>query len=471
MSVIRKIRIKGFQSHVDSDIDLGEGFNVITGPSDSGKTAVIRAVRWVAFNDPSGEAFVNQNVGEAEVSITIDSGQIITKKRRKGKTKYIIQQNMEDEGSLFEKSEVPEEVTALLGIRKEAYGDFETAVNFAYQLDPPFLISETASAGAKVLGKLAGTTAVDMAVKSINKDTVAARNERSRASQDIERINKELLSYSGLDEAAEKLEYAQYVLDKTEADTQELTKLEDIQLRYASEMLALKTATKKVEGLQIVPVLFSKMGDIEKARKQVVMFRDLQDLHLKAAATANDADKLLKTLEGIPAATEILSKLLTKQQKGSLLYTLWTEYTKYMHLANRAAETLHNIGDLDVSKSGLKAVESYLTKYLSIYSLYAEYRTAHKTFRTAQERLNDFRYLGEGRSLFERTEGKRSTQNSLLLLHEKFSRLAGEKSQAEKRLQIAENGYLSAQQEVADSYAAAGGICPLCEKPLDHQHH
>src|SRR5690625_5024172 len=186
--MIKSIKLKGFQSHELSEIDLVPGLNVITGPSDSGKTAVIRAIRWLAFNEPQGEAFVNDRVGEAEVQVTLQSGAIITKTRRNGKTSYLVQQDETDSGSLFEKSEVPLEVTRLLGIEKQTFGDFVAALNFSFQLDAPFLISETASAGAKILGKLAGTESVDLAIKGVSKDTHATRNMRSQAEKDMERI-------------------------------------------------------------------------------------------------------------------------------------------------------------------------------------------------------------------------------------------------------------------------------------------
>ena len=87
--VIRGIKLVGFQSHVDTSINLTEGLNVITGPSDSGKTAVIRAVRWVALNEPQGDAVVNQSVGYAQVTIITDTG-VVTKVRNKGKVRYEI---------------------------------------------------------------------------------------------------------------------------------------------------------------------------------------------------------------------------------------------------------------------------------------------------------------------------------------------------------------------------------------------
>ena len=62
--MIASVIIQGFQSHVDSLFNLSSGLTVLTGPTDSGKTAFIRAIRWVAFNEPVGDSFVNQAAGE-----------------------------------------------------------------------------------------------------------------------------------------------------------------------------------------------------------------------------------------------------------------------------------------------------------------------------------------------------------------------------------------------------------------------
>jgi exonuclease SbcC len=168
--MITDVTIRGFQSHINSAFRLSSGLTVITGPTDSGKTAIIRAIRWVAFNEPAGDGFVNEAVGEAEVVINHDNGMIITKRRKKGgRTVYKLNDQT------FEQADVPPEITAALGMARQTFGDFEAALNFAFQLEAPFLISEPPSAGAKVLGVIAGTEIVDLAIKATSRNTHAAR--------------------------------------------------------------------------------------------------------------------------------------------------------------------------------------------------------------------------------------------------------------------------------------------------------
>ena len=89
---IQEVTIEGYQSHTNSTFRLSPGLTVITGPSDAGKTAIIRALRWFAFNEPTGEAFlhtirnpdgsIKEAVDQVKVSVTFDNGITITKTRR-----------------------------------------------------------------------------------------------------------------------------------------------------------------------------------------------------------------------------------------------------------------------------------------------------------------------------------------------------------------------------------------------------
>ena len=50
--MIKSIHVVGFQSHADSTIEFDPGVNVLIGQSDSGKTAVVRALDWALNNRP-----------------------------------------------------------------------------------------------------------------------------------------------------------------------------------------------------------------------------------------------------------------------------------------------------------------------------------------------------------------------------------------------------------------------------------
>ena len=221
---IQEVTIEGYQSHTNSTFRLSPGLTVITGPSDAGKTAIIRALRWFAFNEPTGEAFlhtirnpdgsVKEAVDQVKVSVTFDNGITITKTRRKGKTTY----THSAFPTAWEKAEIPPEIKETLGLVKQQYGDFETCLNFAFQLDAPFMLSESASVGAKVLGKLAGTEIVDKSISEVNKKTHQTRNDISYADKQIGEIDVSLTEYFDLDRFDAELKIAEAAFTKLKED-------------------------------------------------------------------------------------------------------------------------------------------------------------------------------------------------------------------------------------------------------------
>ena len=55
--MIKSLKIENFQSHKDSYLEFSNGINIISGKSNNGKTAILRALNWVITNRPQGIAF------------------------------------------------------------------------------------------------------------------------------------------------------------------------------------------------------------------------------------------------------------------------------------------------------------------------------------------------------------------------------------------------------------------------------
>ena len=72
--MIEELWIKNFQSHKDTKIRFGKNLNVIIGSSDSGKTAILRALRWLIYGRPMGKAFQTHGTTRTMVQIILDNG-------------------------------------------------------------------------------------------------------------------------------------------------------------------------------------------------------------------------------------------------------------------------------------------------------------------------------------------------------------------------------------------------------------
>lgn len=512
---ISAIFIEGFQSHTNSYFNLGNGLNVITGPSDSGKTAALRAVRWVAFNEPQGEAFVNESVGQATVAIHLDTGIIISKNRRKGKASYRIQTDPGDEGSVFEKSEVPEEVKQLLGITKQTFGDFTTALNFAYQLEAPFLISETPSSGAKVLGKLAGTEAVDLAVKSVSKDTYAARQERLLAEKEIERLAGSLLEYLDVDDKAEQLKKAESLMEYVEETHKKKEALKEVAQTYESRKQKYIAAFEIAKRLEDVPGLIQILEQTEKDQQRLKTLLDLQKRYESLSTVKKTLTERIKQFDGLIEADQLLQASIKLEERYSLLSILAQNHKKYSQVfeeVNIQLERLAVVDNIDVSviEEGVKEAEE-LAKLSAQYKAekyhsekvskeverltvpsdtenrLLEFETAITRSGELNELLRKYEIAHQQYMTWTNTTNRLSvpeeTEKRLVEMEQSVSRLAELKELLRKymivhqqirhqtsTLQLYEKHIENYTKELEEAWNEAGGICPLCESSMSFEH-
>jgi len=167
--MIKKLRLKFFQSWKDVELIFKEGLNIIIGSSNSGKSALLRAIYWVIENRPSGNSFVNHSQlkngnieGEVFVEIETEKGVVKRSKNKNFNGYFINDKKLEAIGL-----SVPEEV--------ERFFNF-SEVNIQKQLDSPFLLSQSGGEIARFFNKVLKLDVIDEALKRIEEQ----RRENNR---------------------------------------------------------------------------------------------------------------------------------------------------------------------------------------------------------------------------------------------------------------------------------------------------
>ena len=119
MKYLKTVILENFQSHKYSTIDFCEGLNVILGPSDSGKSAIIRGIKWALYNEPSGDYFIREGEREASVTLIFNDKTKLTRLRSRSKNSYILYKKNGEEIK-FEGfgTSVPQEIIEEIGIKK-----------------------------------------------------------------------------------------------------------------------------------------------------------------------------------------------------------------------------------------------------------------------------------------------------------------------------------------------------------------
>lgn len=161
--MIKSIDIENFQSHKETRLDFDPGVNVIIGRSDSGKTAILRALNWAINNKPSGEAFMRHESKETGVRVEFDNGLWIDRSRRGKESTYLRGDvNDGDNADLFKAfgQDVPEEIKKVIN-----FGP----LNIQRQMDAPFLLSFTPGEVGRLLNEIVKLDHIDVALKKANR--------------------------------------------------------------------------------------------------------------------------------------------------------------------------------------------------------------------------------------------------------------------------------------------------------------
>ncbi len=249
---IQKIQIEGFQSHKKTELEPAPSrqLTVIVGPSDSGKTAIIRALRWLYYDIPRGTDFISVQERSARVTLSLaDGNKVVRERSRTTYNRYLVN-DQRFEGF---KNIVPAEVMENTGVRPVTVGDLVLNLNLAEQLDGPFLgKSVSAPAKAKVLGKLAGTEEIDLAARQLNTDLFRRRQEEKNLVNNINRLREEIKEFDYLPELKGEIEAGKNLLAAVKAATEKKALLEKLREELRKVNAGIIECESKVERLTVV---------------------------------------------------------------------------------------------------------------------------------------------------------------------------------------------------------------------------
>jgi len=177
--MISQLQVRNFQSLKKVDIDLGL-FTVILGPSNSGKSALIRALQALTSNI-RGSSFITQGQSSATISALSDEWRVTLEKGDSSSYRVVYPDGSEKTYTKLA-SAVPDDITRLLNMVPSGEAG---SLSFASQEDPPFLLKTPGSSVARVLGDLTHVSLVFEAVRESNRRKSAASSEVKTRQTDL----------------------------------------------------------------------------------------------------------------------------------------------------------------------------------------------------------------------------------------------------------------------------------------------
>jgi len=263
MKYIKKVTLENFQSHKYTQMEFGPELNIIVGPSDSGKSAIIRALKWVMYNEPSGDFFIREGEKECTVTLELSDGTSLQRYRTRSKNGYRLIDNNGNE-SIFEGigTTVPQEIIDSTGIRKiKLDADSDNAINLGEQLEGAFLLTEKASTRANAIGRLVGVDIVDDALRDVLRDIRALNQSRKQKEETLSSTSVKLSQFQYIEDMKEiQLKVSQLMGNIHDLNIR-LEKLEQINKRLyilSSEKSEIEAMLKGLDRLENVSTVFDR---------------------------------------------------------------------------------------------------------------------------------------------------------------------------------------------------------------------
>lgn len=283
---IKSITIENFQSHVNTVIEPAPAgqLTAMTGQSDTGKTAVIRALRWLFYNIWD-DSFMRHGAKFSRVTAEYEDGtKVIRGRSRSGDSNFydIVPPDGNRVHLTRFRGSVPLEIQLITGVKPVTISDVDINVNIAEQGEPWFLARPvSALARAKVLGKLAGTEEVDMAARSTATDLLRRKLEEKKLAGEVKALETDIEGFSYLPALAKRIVELEKVVVRIKAAREHRERLTEAREKLARVKAGKAEAEAIAAHWKYVELAERSLATAEKAS---IGFRALSGSREKLAA-------------------------------------------------------------------------------------------------------------------------------------------------------------------------------------------
>jgi DNA repair exonuclease SbcCD ATPase subunit len=451
--------IENFQSHERTEITFSEGLNVFVGPSDSGKSAILRALRWVLYNQPRGSDFIRTGASRCRVTLTLSDGTQIVRERSSSVNRYLIRDPQGKE-RVFEGfgSDVPGEVLEAHGmVPLQLDEDRELTVQIGQQLEGPFLLSESGGTRAKSIGRISGAHLLDVAQNQTAKDQRAVSSRIKFVEEAMKRREEELKPYEVLPRLRQQLDRAAALSEEAGRKKELLRRLRELKERWENCRNEMGRERKRLSSLERIPEaekIFSRLmedgsrlvhirrisdrwrrGRAERSHWQHVRLRtdrlgegaqrlvEAERLQERLNRLDRLREKRLDCLRNMERARNVVENTAFLRSAGLLVDSLGEEVLKFRKLEERRKRRVR----LEKERREIVRILRRLEGAEKAEALWEDLEASHRLFQTLngwRSRLEDLRErMGKAvRYIAEREEEIRRKSEELIRAFERMGR-------------------------------------------------
>ena len=281
--MLKSLTVQGFQAHANTRLEFCPGTNVIVGPSDVGKSAILRALQWVRTNRPLGTGFVRLEGGapvkQCSVTVVTDGGNTVERGRSGVFNGYVVDgQSLQAVGT-----DVPAVVREVLAMPD---------VCFQAQMDGPYLLSASASEVGRVMNQAIGLDVIDRAMSGVAAMARAAGKTVAHLEGDVAQLEGQEAAFSDLDMVGDMV-----------------CELEEAEASAAGMQSAIDNLMALLGRLDASAAALVGMRDLAHVRLKLVKLEALQVQAVRGSSVLRRLDELVSEIQIVITKTSSMGDL------------------------------------------------------------------------------------------------------------------------------------------------------------------
>ncbi len=302
--MIKNLTIQNFLSHKKTELELSLGVNIIVGPTDSGKSAIIRALKWLVWNRPVGESFRSNWGGDTVVGIELEDRYVCRAKGKGGNEYRIEHPNPEKGDDIFKaiKTDVPEEIKKILNLNE---------TNLQTQFESHFLLSKSAGEVAAHFNKVAHLDKIDKGLSTIQSWFRGIERNITTDEKKLEEYSEDLTEFDALPRIEERIERLEYIS----------TKQKELRLN-AKEI---KNIIEDVQDLEKEIVSHKSFVEVQPLVNEILKYFKLIN---QKEIELNDLEGFIMDIEDCEEEIKRLKKFTSMEKEVNSLLEIGEDITK-----------------------------------------------------------------------------------------------------------------------------------------------
>ena len=341
--MIKSIEINNFLSHKKTYLELSSGLNIIVGPTDSGKSAIIRALKWLVWNRPVGDSYRSSWGGDTRVGIIVDNV-CVTRVKSDKENQYFVGDIESEDYLEFNaiKTDVPEEIRKALNLNE---------INLQTQFESHFLLSKSAGEVASHFNKVAHLDRIDVGLFNVQKWLRKVQDSIKSSEEQIKELHTELAEFDNIQEIEDKI----YAIECIDIIQKELV---DKKAKGVELIIDLTNVNVEIDNLSELvgaeDIVLDLLITIDKVRLISIQMYELADLIEKIEI----ANMLIEEIEDIVVMEVDVDILLEIEKEEIRLESTFDEINDLMYNINYVE------GKIESTEEELKYLEKEFHEYL-----------------------------------------------------------------------------------------------------------